>query len=89
MLAAVGQRSDGRMRGELPASLSERGAEVLCLVARGLFNKQIAARLVLSPRTVQHHVEHVYANAGIRSRAGAAVFAVEHDLVGLSGGEAN
>ncbi len=81
VLAAAGQRSAGRLRGELPAALTEREAEVLCLLARGLSNKQIAADLVISPRTVQHHIEHIYDKTGIRTRSAAAVFAVVNELV--------
>jgi HD-GYP domain-containing protein (c-di-GMP phosphodiesterase class II) len=65
-----------------PCGLTEREAEVLCLLARGLTNKQIAAELVVSPRTVGHHVAHVYDKIGRRTRAGAALFAAEHALVG-------
>jgi DNA-binding NarL/FixJ family response regulator len=56
--------------------------EVLGLLARGLTNKEIAARLVLSPRTVQHHVAHIYLKIDRRTRAGAAMFAMEHGLAG-------
>jgi DNA-binding NarL/FixJ family response regulator len=35
----------------------------------------------VSAKTVGHHVEHIYAKAGVRSRAAAALFAVENDLV--------
>lgn len=65
-----------------PADLTEREVEVLVLLARGLTNKQIAQRLVVSPRTVQHHVAHVYSKIDRRTRAGAAMFAMEHRLVG-------
>jgi putative nucleotidyltransferase with HDIG domain len=81
VLAAAGQRA-ARLRGTPPASLSEREAEVLCLLARGLSNKQIAAKLVLSPRTVQHHVEHIYTKTNVRTRAAAALFAVQNDMIG-------
>jgi regulatory LuxR family protein len=50
------------------------------LLARGLTNKEIAHRLVVSPRTVQHHVAHIYAKIGRRTRAGTAMFAMEHGL---------
>jgi DNA-binding NarL/FixJ family response regulator len=53
---------------------------VLVLLARGLSNKQIGARLVISPRTVKNHVAHIYEKTGISTRASAAVFAVAHDL---------
>ena len=69
-------------RANLPAGLSQREAEVLGLVARGLSNRQIAERLVVSPRTAEHHVQHIYAKIGVSSRAAAALFAMEHGLVG-------
>ena len=81
VLAGAGHRGPGHLRGELPASLTEREAEVLCLIARGLSNKAVAESLVISPRTVQHHLEHIYDKTGIRTRAAAAVFAVVNDLV--------
>lgn len=68
-------------RTSLPNGLTEREVEVLCLLARGMTNRQIADELVVSPRTVQHHVSHVFDKLGRRTRAGAAVFAMEHGLV--------
>ncbi|TDD72080.1 HD domain-containing protein [Jiangella aurantiaca] len=64
-----------------PAGLSDREIEVLQLVARGLSNRQIARELVISPRTAEHHVQHVYDKIGTSTRAGAALFAMEHDLL--------
>jgi DNA-binding NarL/FixJ family response regulator len=64
-----------------PATLSEREVEVLCLLARGLSDKGIADRLVLSPKTVKNHVAHIYEKTGISTRAAAAVFAVTNDLL--------
>jgi HD-GYP domain-containing protein (c-di-GMP phosphodiesterase class II) len=72
-------------RAEPPGGLTEREVEVLCLLARGLTNKQIAAELVVSPRTVGHHIAHVYDKIDRRTRAGAAMFAVEHAIVGARG----
>jgi DNA-binding NarL/FixJ family response regulator len=65
--------------------LTGREVEVLRLVARGRSNKAIAADLGLSPKTVGHHVQHVYAKAGVSTRAAAALFAVEHGLLGPAG----
>jgi HD-GYP domain-containing protein (c-di-GMP phosphodiesterase class II) len=65
-----------------PCDLTDREVEVLRLLALGLTNKEIAARLVVSPRTVQHHVAHIYPKIDRRSRAGAALFAMEHGLTG-------
>jgi ATP/maltotriose-dependent transcriptional regulator MalT len=80
VLAAAGQ-AFARGRGDWPAQLSEREVEVLCLVARGLSNKEIGARLFISAKTVQHHVAHVYEKTGVATRAAAALFAVEHQLL--------
>ena len=80
VLAGAGQRR-AHLRGELPAALTERESEVLCLIARGMSNKAIADSLVISPRTVQHHLEHIYDKTGIRTRSAAAVFAVVNELV--------
>jgi DNA-binding NarL/FixJ family response regulator len=81
VLSAAGQRRASRERGTRPATLSEREVEVLCLVARGLSNRAIAERLVLSPPTVKNHVAHIYEKTGISTRAAAAVFAVTNDLL--------
>ena len=64
-----------------PAGLTEREVDVLGLLARGQTNKQVAETLGISPRTVGTHVEHIYAKAGVRTRAGATLFALEHGLV--------
>lgn len=63
-----------------PSGLSDREVEVLRLVARGGTNKDVARRLGISHRTVQHHVAHIYTKIGVTSRAGAALFAAEHGL---------
>jgi DNA-binding NarL/FixJ family response regulator len=52
------------------AGITDREADVLRLVAGGLANKQIAARLHLSPRTVEKHVESLLRKTGARSRTG-------------------
>ena len=53
---------------------------LLCL-ARGQSNREIAKGLVISPKTVGNHVEHVYAKIGVSNRAGASLFAMRHGLV--------
>jgi DNA-binding NarL/FixJ family response regulator len=55
--------------------------EVLRLVARGLSNRGVAGRLYISPRTAEHHVQHIYTKIGASTRAAAAMFAMEHDLL--------
>jgi DNA-binding NarL/FixJ family response regulator len=71
----------GRGGGGRDASLTAREVEVLVLLARGLSNKQIAERLVITPKTAGNHVEHIYAKIGASSRAAAAMFAVQHGLL--------
>jgi DNA-binding NarL/FixJ family response regulator len=60
--------------------LSERELEVAQLLARGKSNKEIGAQLHISPRTVQVHVGRIFEKLGVRSRAGAAIWLIEHDL---------
>jgi len=50
------------------------------LLARGKSNKEIGAQLHISPRTVQVHVGRIFEKLGVRSRAGAAIWLIEHDL---------
>jgi HD-GYP domain-containing protein (c-di-GMP phosphodiesterase class II) len=65
-----------------PAGLTDREIEVLRLLARGATNRQVSSRLAIAPKTVGRHVEHIYAKAGVSSRAAAALFAAEHGLLG-------
>jgi DNA-binding NarL/FixJ family response regulator len=51
------------------------------LLARGLPNKAIARRLSISPRTAEHHVQHIYAKIGASTRASATLFGMEHGLL--------
>jgi HD-GYP domain-containing protein (c-di-GMP phosphodiesterase class II) len=81
VLQAAGQRVPAAVRA-FPAGLTAREVEVLRLLARGQSIKAIAVALGLSPKTVGHHVGHIYAKAGISTRAAAALFAVEHGLLG-------
>ncbi|SMD24701.1 Predicted ATPase [Kibdelosporangium aridum] len=53
-----------------PAALTSREKEVAELLVIGMTSRQIAAKLCLSPRTVDHHVEHIIAKLGVTSRAG-------------------
>jgi HD-GYP domain-containing protein (c-di-GMP phosphodiesterase class II) len=79
VLGAAGHRVPRRREG--PAGLTTREVEVLRLLARGLSNKEIASRLVIAPKTVGNHVEHIYAKIGASNRAGAGLFALRHGLL--------
>jgi DNA-binding CsgD family transcriptional regulator len=79
VLGAAGHRVLRRREG--PAGLTAREVEVLRLLARGLPNKEIAERLVISPKTVANHVEHIYAKIDASGRAAASLFAMHHGLL--------
>jgi DNA-binding NarL/FixJ family response regulator len=78
---AATQGAPTKIRRPLPAGLTDRQVEVLRLVAQGLTNHQIAERLFVSPRTAEHHVQDIYVKIGVSSRAAAALFAMEHQLL--------
>ena len=73
-------RRDARRSAAGAGGLTPRELEVLRLVARGLTNAQVAERLFVSPRTVDAHLNSVYAKLGVGSRAAATRFAVERGL---------
>jgi DNA-binding NarL/FixJ family response regulator len=80
----AGQAAGGsQVTSDRPAGLSERECEVLGLLARGLATKQVARRLGISPKTCDHHIQRLYGKAGVSTRAGATLFALEHGLVRL------
>ena len=79
VLGAAGHRVARRREG--PAGLTAREVDVLRLLARGLSNKQIAEQLVISPKTVANHVEHIYSKIGASTRAAAGLFAMRHGLL--------
>jgi DNA-binding NarL/FixJ family response regulator len=71
-------------RGSPPGSLTAREAEVLTLVARGRTNREVAAELFISDKTVARHVSNIFAKLGLSSRAAATAWAYEHGLAGGS-----
>ena len=79
VLSAAGHRVRRRASGV--AGLTAREVEVLRLAARGLPSREIARRLVMSPKTVGNHIEHIYIKIGAGSRAAASLFAVQHGLL--------
>jgi HD-GYP domain-containing protein (c-di-GMP phosphodiesterase class II) len=80
VLEAAGQPAP---RVERPAGLTEREAQVIALLARGLQTKQIAGVLGVSVKTADRHIEHAYRKIGVSTRAAAALFAMEHGLATL------
>jgi HD-GYP domain-containing protein (c-di-GMP phosphodiesterase class II) len=85
VLGAAGHRAPRRPGGL--AGLTPREVEVLRLLARGLSNKEMATRLVISPKTVANHVEHIYAKIDASTRATASLFAMQHGLLPEDAGD--
>jgi HD-GYP domain len=80
VLTAAGH-SVKKARKEMVAGLSEREVGVLRLVSHGLTIKQMAAELVISEKTVDSHIQHIYKKIGVSTRAGATMFAMENQLL--------
>lgn len=80
VLAAAGHRVRPS-GGSLVAGLSAREVEVLRLLARGHTKKEIAGRLTVTEKTVDHHTQHIYTKIGVSTRAATALFAMQHDLL--------
>jgi HD-GYP domain-containing protein (c-di-GMP phosphodiesterase class II) len=78
---AAGQPRPAAGRTAHPAGLTDREVDVLRLVAQGLTKKDMAGQLHVSTSTVHTHVVHIYEKIGLSTRAGAALFAMEHDLL--------
>jgi non-specific serine/threonine protein kinase len=55
--------------GGAPSTLSPREIEVAVLIAEGLAHKEIASKLVISPRTVEYHVANIHKELGVQSGA--------------------
>ncbi|GAC1650293.1 MAG: hypothetical protein NVS4B12_19990 [Ktedonobacteraceae bacterium] len=64
-----------------PDDLTAREVEVLCLLAQGYTDGQIAKELVISPRTVNKHTTTIYSKIGVSSRSAATRYAMEHKLL--------
>jgi putative nucleotidyltransferase with HDIG domain len=80
VLGTAGHRVRGHRRA-WPCGLSDREVEVVRLVAQGCSTREIANQLVISPKTADHHLQHVYAKIGVSTRAAATLFALEHELL--------
>jgi len=68
-------------RQQHPGGLTRREVDVLRLAARGLTTRQIADRLFISPKTADHHIQHIYGKIGASTRAAAALWAMQHAVV--------
>ncbi len=80
VLKVAGHRVRQRNR-SYPGGLSPREAEVLQQLVKGYTNAEIAQRLGISAKTVDHHVQHIYSKLEVSTRAAATLFAVQHHLV--------
>ncbi len=63
-----------------PDGLTQREAEILALIAQGLTNPEIAARLFLSNHTVKTHISRIFAKTGSRDRVAAIGYARRHNI---------
>ena len=82
LLRTLGVRVHGVPAPRTSGPLTVREREVLALIVEGLSNQQIAARLFLSKRTVEHHVGSIFAKLGVATRAEALAYAVRHGVPG-------
>nr|WP_280953537.1 helix-turn-helix transcriptional regulator [Symbiobacterium terraclitae] len=72
----------GAPKGALPDGLTEREVEVITLVAAGLTNKEIGARLYISPKTVDRHLRNIFLKVSVSNRAALVAYAIRQGLVG-------
>jgi HD-GYP domain-containing protein (c-di-GMP phosphodiesterase class II) len=79
VLAAAGHRR--RRRPTAPADLTPREIDVLRLIAIGHTTAQVAERLGITPKTTDHHIQHIYAKIGASNRSVATLFAMQHGLI--------
>jgi len=68
-------------RAPRPAGLTAREVDVLRLLAQGMSSRQVAERLVISPKTARNHIEHIYVKIGASSRVTASLYALQHGLL--------
>jgi HD-GYP domain-containing protein (c-di-GMP phosphodiesterase class II) len=80
VIAAAGGKAESP-RTLNPAGLTDREIDVLRLLCRGLTNRTVGDELFISAKTVGRHVENIYAKIGVSTRAGAAIYAMEHRLL--------
>jgi predicted ATPase/DNA-binding CsgD family transcriptional regulator len=76
----LGEPSTPSGRPAWPGGLTDRQVEVLCLVAQGHTNREIAETLVLSERTVANHLTAIFTKIDVDNRAGATAYALRNGL---------
>ena len=74
-----------RGRGSNPGGMTDREVEVLRLVAKGCTNRDVAAMLFISERTVHRHLSNIFIKLGVSSRTAATAYAFEHGIASRSG----
>jgi len=83
VLSAAGHKVSKSRKARV-AGLSKREVEVLRLVAGGLTIKQMAEELVISEKTVDSHIQHIYTKINVSTRVAATLFAMEHQLLDVA-----
>jgi DNA-binding NarL/FixJ family response regulator len=78
--AHAGRPLERALPHNLPDGLTQREAEILCMIARGMTNPDIAAKLYLSSHTIKSHINRIFAKTGSADRAAAVRYAREHGL---------
>jgi HD-GYP domain-containing protein (c-di-GMP phosphodiesterase class II)/DNA-binding CsgD family transcriptional regulator len=84
VLVAAGHGEPRRPSGKRPVNpggLTRREVDVLRLAAKGLTTREIADRLYISPKTADHHIQHIYGKISVSTRAAAALWAMQHTVV--------
>jgi DNA-binding NarL/FixJ family response regulator len=80
LAAATEPRRPEPAKRDLPDGLTQREAEILSMIARGMANPEIAAELFLSSHTIKSHVNRIFAKTGSADRAAAIRYARQHGL---------
>ena len=87
VLVAAGHGEPRRQAGRRqinPGGLARREVDVLRLAAKGLTTREIADRLNISPKTADHHIQHIYGKIDVSTRAAAALWAMQHTVVAVA-----